>query len=72
MTHLNFYFKENETTPNMHLTFISVIHTKDEQGNAIDKICARDFWRGVEIVIENYKMTFIKKEEKEMECDLER
>lgn len=30
----------------MHLVFIPVIHTKDEQGNAIDKICARDFWRG--------------------------
>ena len=45
-THLNFYCKENETTPHMHLTFIPVIHTKDEQGNAIDKICARDFWRG--------------------------
>lgn len=36
----------DETTPHMHLTFIPVIHTKDEQGNAIDKICARDFWRG--------------------------
>ena len=30
----------------MHLVFIPVIHTKDEQGNSIDKICARDFWRG--------------------------
>ncbi len=36
----------DETTPHMHLTFIPVIHIKDEQGNAIDKICARDFWRG--------------------------
>ncbi len=36
----------DETTPHMHLVFIPVIHTKDEQGNAIDKICARDFWRG--------------------------
>ena len=36
----------DETTPHMHLTFIPVIHTKDEQGNAVDKICARDFWRG--------------------------
>ena len=36
----------DETTPHMHLTFIPVIHTKDEQGNKIDKICARDFWRG--------------------------
>ena len=38
----------DETTPHMHLTFIPVIHTKDEQGNAIDKICARDFWRGTD------------------------
>ena len=36
----------DETTPHMHLVFIPVIHTKDEQGNPIDKICARDFWRG--------------------------
>ena len=36
----------DETTPHMHLVFIPVIHTKDEQGNSIDKICARDFWRG--------------------------
>ena len=36
----------DETTPHMHLVFIPVIHTKDEEGNAIDKICARDFWRG--------------------------
>ena len=36
----------DETTPHMHLTFIPVVHTKDEQGNTIDKICARDFWRG--------------------------
>ena len=36
----------DETTPHMHLVFIPVIHTKDEQGHAIDKICARDFWRG--------------------------
>lgn len=28
------------------MVFIPVIHTKDEKGNAIDKICARDFWRG--------------------------
>lgn len=35
----------DETTPHMHLVFIPVIHTKDEQGNAIDKICAKDFWK---------------------------
>ena len=36
----------DETTPHMHLVYIPVIHTKDEQCNEIDKICARDFWRG--------------------------
>ena len=30
----------------MHLIYIPVIHTKDKEGNEIDKICARDFWRG--------------------------
>ena len=36
----------DETTPHMHLIYIPVIHTKDKEGNEIDKICARDFWRG--------------------------
>ena len=36
----------DETTPHMHLVYIPVIHTKDKEGNEIDKICARDFWRG--------------------------
>ena len=36
----------DETTPHMHLVYIPVIYTKDEKGNPIDKICARDFWRG--------------------------
>lgn len=36
----------DETTPHMHLVYIPVIHTKDEKENPIDKICARDFWRG--------------------------
>ena len=30
----------------MHLVYIPVIHTKDENGNSIDKICCRDFWKG--------------------------
>ena len=38
-THLNFYCKKNEQTYIM-------IHTKDNEENLIDKICARDFWRG--------------------------
>ena len=36
----------DETTPHMHLIYIPVIHTKDKEGNLIDKVCARDFWRG--------------------------
>ena len=36
----------DETTPHMHLIYIPVIHTKDKEENEIDKICARDFWRG--------------------------
>ena len=36
----------DETTPHMHLVYIPVVHTKDKEGNAIDKICCRDFWRG--------------------------
>lgn len=30
----------------MHLVYIPVIHTKDKEGNNIDKICCRDFWKG--------------------------
>ena len=36
----------DETVPHMHLVYIPVVHTKDKEGNEIDKICARDFWRG--------------------------
>lgn len=36
----------DETTPHMHLVYIPVIHTKDKEGNEIDKICCRDFWKG--------------------------
>ena len=36
----------DETTPHMHLVYIPVIHTKDKEGNKIDKICCRDFWKG--------------------------
>ena len=36
----------DETTPHMHLVYIPVIHTKDQEGNDIDKICCRDFWKG--------------------------
>lgn len=36
----------DEGAPHMHLIYIPVIHTKDNEGNNIDKVCARDFWRG--------------------------
>ncbi len=36
----------DEGTPHMHLAYIPVVHTKDKYGNSIDKICARDFWKG--------------------------
>ena len=36
----------DETTPHMHLIYIPVIHTKDKDGNEIDKVCSRDFWKG--------------------------
>ena len=36
----------DEGVPHMHLMFVPVVHTKDKAGNDIDKICARDFWKG--------------------------
>ena len=36
----------DEGAPHMHLMFVPVVHTKDKEGNDIDKICARDFWKG--------------------------
>ena len=36
----------DEGTTHMHLVFAPVVHTKDKEGNDIDKICARDFWKG--------------------------
>ncbi len=36
----------DEGTPHMHLLYIPVIHTKDKEGEKIDKICCRDFWKG--------------------------
>lgn len=38
----------DETTPHMHLVYIPVIHTKDTEGKDIDKICCRDFWKGID------------------------
>lgn len=36
----------DEGAPHMHLMFVPVVHTKDKEGNNIEKICARDFWKG--------------------------
>ncbi len=36
----------DEGAPHLHLMFVPVVHTKDKEGNEIDKICARDFWKG--------------------------
>ena len=36
----------DEGAPHMHLMFVPVVHTKDKEGNKVDKICARDFWKG--------------------------
>ena len=36
----------DEGTPHMHLVYAPVVHTKDKNGNLIDKICCRDFWKG--------------------------
>ena len=36
----------DEGAPHMHLMFVPVVHTKDKDENNIDKICARDFWKG--------------------------
>lgn len=36
----------DEGAPHMHLMYIPVVHTKDKDGNNVEKICARDFWKG--------------------------
>ncbi len=36
----------DEGVPHMHLIFVPVAHTKDKEGSKIDKICAKDFWKG--------------------------
>ena len=36
----------DEGVPHMHLIFTPVVHTKDKEEKDIDKICARDFWKG--------------------------
>lgn len=36
----------DEGAPHLHLMFVPVVHTKDKDNKHIDKICARDFWKG--------------------------
>ncbi len=36
----------DEGAPHLHLMFVPVVHTEDKEGKEIDKICARDFWKG--------------------------
>ena len=36
----------DEGVPHMYLIFTPVVHTKDKEGNDIDKVCSRDFWKG--------------------------
>ena len=35
----------DEETPHMHLIFLPVVHTKDKEGNDIDKLACREFWK---------------------------
>lgn len=36
----------DEGAPHLHLMFVPVVHSKDKNGNPLEKICARDFWKG--------------------------
>lgn len=36
----------DEETPHMHIVFIPVVHTKDKNGNNIDKVACSEFWKG--------------------------
>lgn len=36
----------DESTPHLHLVFIPVVHTKDNQGKSIDKIACSQYWKG--------------------------
>ncbi len=38
----------DESTPHMHIVFIPVVHTKDKNGNSINKIACSEFWKGKE------------------------
>ena len=36
----------DETTPHLHLVFVPVVHTKDKNGNSIEKIACSEYWKG--------------------------
>ena len=36
----------DESTPHLHIVFMPVIHTKDKNGNKIDKIACSEYWKG--------------------------
>jgi hypothetical protein len=36
----------DESTPHMHLVFLPVVHTKDKNGNLIEKLSCSEFWKG--------------------------
>ena len=36
----------DETTPHLHLVFVPIIHTKDENGNTTEKIACSEYWKG--------------------------
>ena len=63
----------DEGTPHMHLVFIPVVHTKDKEGNQIDKICARDFWKGKDSyrILQNNFYDYITSKEFELERGVE-
>ena len=35
----------DEETPHLHLVFLPIIHTKDKNGNDIDKLACSEFWK---------------------------
>ena len=35
----------DEETPHMHLIFLPVVHTKDKEGNDINKLACSEFWK---------------------------
>ena len=39
-------FSLSKTTPHLHLVFVPVVHTKDKNGNDIEKIACSEYWKG--------------------------